>query len=86
MKPKFSPKFTIVTAYPMMFSAADLKYVELAMLHTILADTSPHPWDPSDSSRMESEWLHMSRQQLEHIWKIESEDSPRQDLKRPNKN
>ena len=35
MSTKFSPKFTIATAYPMMFSSDDLKYIETEMLYII---------------------------------------------------
>ena len=35
MSTKFSPKFTIATAYPMMFSSDDLKYIESEALYII---------------------------------------------------
>lgn len=98
---KFSPKFAIITAYPMMFSSADLKYVELDMIHAIISDEIPHFKESSESSstdyfdtleitiefhnllrNRESEWLHVSRQQLEYIWEMELGDSSREDLKK----
>ena len=49
MSYKFSPKFTIATAYPMMFSSDDLRYIETEMLHATFADsgTSYHLADPA---------------------------------------
>ncbi|MBT9314044.1 hypothetical protein [Leptothoe spongobia] len=32
----------------MMFSQTDLKYFELEMLHTILTDDAPYPWNPAE--------------------------------------
>lgn len=43
MKPRFNPKFTIATDYPMMFSSADLGYIELDMLNAILTEAEVCP-------------------------------------------
>lgn len=43
MKPRFNPKFTIATTYPMMFSSADLSYIELDMLNAILTEEDVRP-------------------------------------------
>lgn len=55
MSSKFSPKFTIATAYPMMYCPADLQYIEADMVDLITADTvvsSPselsEPSEPSE--------------------------------------
>ena len=39
MSPRFSPKFTIATAYPMMFSSADLKHIETETRRALLSDS-----------------------------------------------
>ncbi|MBE9070265.1 hypothetical protein IQ260_26845 [Leptolyngbya cf. ectocarpi LEGE 11479] len=52
MKPRFNPKFTIATAYPMMFSSADLGHIELDMLNAILTEKEigpPHLLAPSEN-------------------------------------
>jgi hypothetical protein len=50
MSSKFSPKFTIATAYPMMYSSSDLKYIESDMLDMISADTTSSPSEPLEAS------------------------------------
>lgn len=84
MKSKFSPKFTIVTPYPMMFSAEDLKYVELEIIDTLVdTETASFKHLPSMSDHTlshplttlaeeeEPQWLKQTKQQLETLWKIE---------------
>lgn len=51
MNSKFSPKFTIVTSYPMMFAAADLKCLESELASMLMQDGSAY----SDSLSMSSE-------------------------------
>lgn len=50
MSSKFSPKFTIATAYPMMYSSSDLKYIESEMLHSISTDAASSRWEASEPS------------------------------------
>lgn len=50
MKSKFSPKFTIVTPYPMMFSEEDLKCVELEIIDTLVSDEETYSKKLSESS------------------------------------
>lgn len=84
MKSKFSPKFTIVTPYPMMFSAEDLKCVELEIIDTLVEDKTasfkhlPSISDDSFSHTLkalaeeeEPQWLKQTKQQLEALWAIE---------------
>ena len=40
MSSKFYPKFTIATAYPMMFSSGDLKHIESDMLQVIFSESN----------------------------------------------
>ena len=90
MSHKFSPKFTIATAYPMMFSSDDLRHVEMEMLHVIFADsessynlTDPanaHYFDTIETPTELSRWSHKVKQrmsrllQLERIWEIGPDD------------
>ncbi|MEM6255960.1 MAG: hypothetical protein AAF821_23865 [Cyanobacteria bacterium P01_D01_bin.156] len=43
MKSKFSPKFTIVTPYLMMFSVEDLKCVELEVINILFEEETTSP-------------------------------------------
>lgn len=86
MTSKFSPKFTLVTPYPMMFSSADLRHIELEILHVILPDEVSCRRHLSDLSHVhDSEWLHLSKHELELSWKISLEDITKKELKRPEK-
>ena len=90
MSYKFSPKFTITTAYPMMFSSDDLRYIETEMLHAIFADSeSVNLADPASAHYFETietptelyrsvkrdESQRMHRlQRLERLWEIGFDD------------
>lgn len=90
MSHKFSPKFTIATAYPMMFSSDDLRHVEIEMLHAIFADSesscnladpaSAHYFDTIETPTELYRWSQNDKQrmrrllQLERLWEIGSDD------------
>ena len=88
---KFSPRFTIETAYPMMFSTDDIKYIEADIFNAISDKVYlPHSFadlnhmasrEREDSStRLNSytsfpEGMHII-QRLEHLWAMETIDHP----------
>ncbi|NEQ51873.1 MAG: hypothetical protein F6K11_17320 [Leptolyngbya sp. SIO3F4] len=74
MNTKFSPKFTIATAYPMMFSSDDLGYIETEMLNFIRNGTVSS-LESSDLSNTES-FKTTEITKLENIWKIDATDYP----------
>ena len=87
MNSKFSPKFTIVTPYPMMFAEEDLKCIELDIINTLMSDDTYAP--PESPEHLchealttfadlgsplwaeEPEWLQQTKQYLDYLWEID---------------
>ena len=98
MSSKFSPKFTIATAYPMMFSSADLKHIESEMLCAISTNSTPRDSvEPSNTALFDAietptdfyAWTRdnesqrlQTLRQLERLWQSRSADSPKKEYKK----